>query len=157
MHLLCFFHSVHLTSLSWPSGSHPWLWFLTTSPTELQIGPAHNAPDPPSPAQCTPGHTPFLPLSCLAASPLSIPSLLFIRSGDFSESISPAFIVSSWQPGGGRWSDSGVSSAKPELTKLLPRETKVVCSIIQAGAAPTAASATLTLTNGQKNRWLVHS
>lgn len=40
MHLLCF-HSVllvALTSLSWPSGSHPWLWFLTTSPTELQIG-----------------------------------------------------------------------------------------------------------------------
>lgn len=27
-----------LTFLSWPSGPHPWLRLLTTSPTELQIG-----------------------------------------------------------------------------------------------------------------------
>lgn len=53
---------VALTSLLWPSGSHPWLWLLTTSPTELQIGwhtmpqiliHQHNA---------LPGHTPSSPL-----------------------------------------------------------------------------------------------
>lgn len=46
---------------------------------------------------------------------------------------------------------------EPDITKPLQSETKVVCSIIQTGATPTAASATLTLTNGQKNRWFVHS
>lgn len=51
-----------------------------------------------------------------------------------------------------RVSETSQSSQKP-----LSSETKVVRSIIQTGATPTAASATLTLTNGQKNRWFVHS
>lgn len=65
--------AVTFTSLLWPSGSHPWLWLLTTSPTELQIGQhtmpqilihQHNA---------VPGHTPCSLPYC----PHHIPSVSF--------------------------------------------------------------------------------
>lgn len=96
----------------------------------------------------------------------SLPSFNFLK---LSPSLSLASLTRSfWQLGGDWWADNRnhlppYSSAgqherdEPELTKPLPSETKVVCSIIQTGATPTAASATLTLTNGQKNRWFVHS
>lgn len=66
-----------LTSLSWPSGPNPWLWLLTTSPTELQIGRhtmpqilihQHNA---------LTGHTPSLLFNSLTTSLLSNPSFFF--------------------------------------------------------------------------------
>lgn len=165
-----------LTFLSWPSGPHPWLRLLTTSPTELQIGwhtmpqilkHQHNA---------LTDHTPSLSFSLSPHPPPSIlsfssPSLLSFSSMHFfklSKSVSPALPVSSWQLSGD-WCSTRRNhlppcftarhheQKEPELTKLLPSETKVVCSIIQTGATPTAASATLTLTNGQKNRWFVHS
>ncbi len=66
-----------LTFLSWPSGPHPWLRLLTTSPTELQIGQhtmpqilihQHNA---------LTSHTPSLLFNTLTTSLLSIPSFSF--------------------------------------------------------------------------------
>lgn len=118
-----------------------------------------------------------LPFNSLTTSLLSIPSFSFplihsLRSLNFLK-LSPSLYLASltlffWQLGGDWWADnrnhlppySGAGQHErdePELTKPLPSETKVVCSIIQTGATPTAASATLTLTNGQKNRWFVHS
>lgn len=102
----------------------------------------------------------------------SFPLIHSLRSCNFlklAPSLSLASLTPSiWQLGGDWWADnrnhlppySGTGQHErdePELTKPLPSETKVVCSIIQTGATPTAASATLTLTNGQKNRWFVHS
>lgn len=166
-----------LTFLSWPSGPYPWLWLLTTSPTELQIGRhtmpqilihQHNA---------LTSHTPSLLFNSLTTSLLSIPSfssplIQSLSSFNFlkpSPSLSLASLTRPfWQLGGDWWADnrnrlppySGAGQHErdePELTKPLQSKTKVVCSIIQTGATPTAASATLTLTNGQKNRWFVHS
>lgn len=167
-----------LTSLSWPSGPHPWLWLLTTSPTELQIG-WHTMPRSSftntmhSPAV----HLPFsLTLSPNPVCPFphfSFPLIHSLHSFRFlklTPSISLAavtmlFLATWWWLVG--WQQQTVSRLipvqgsmsrdEPELTMPLPSETKVVCSIIQTGATPTAASATLTLTNGQKNRWFVHS
>lgn len=143
-----------LTPLSWPSGPHPWLWLVTTSPTEIQIGwhtmpqiliHQHNA---------ITGRTLSLLFNSLHIH--SVRSLIPLA----------ALSLYFWQLGVDWWADNRnlpYSRAgqheqdEPELTKPLPSETKVVCSIIQTGATPTAASATLTLTNGQKNRWFVHS
>lgn len=167
-----------LTFLSWPSGPHPWLWLLTTSPTELQIGQhtmpqiliqQHNA---------LTSYTPSLSVTlsphpcCPSPHFPSLSSILSLCSFNFLElSPSPSrapLTRSFWQLGGDWWADnrnhlppySGAGRRKrdePEPTKPPSSETKVVCSIIQTGATPTAASATLTLTNGQKNRWFVHS
>lgn len=160
------FHSPQLaalTFLSWPSGPRPWLRLLTTSPTELQIGwhtmpqiliQRHNAPT---------SHTPSILFN-------SWPHPFCPFPRPFSISFAPALSESastrpSWQlcmmVGRGHlplWSAARRERSGSGLTKPPPpRETKVACSIIQTGATPTAASATLTLTNGQKNRWFVHS
>lgn len=87
-----------LTFLSWPSGPHPWLWLLTTSPTELQIGQhtmpqilihQHNA---------LTSHTPSLLFNTLTTSPLPIPSFSFplihsLRSFNFLK-LSQAYLSS---------------------------------------------------------------
>ncbi|KAK5897905.1 hypothetical protein CgunFtcFv8_015368 [Champsocephalus gunnari] len=164
-----------LTFLSWPSGPHPWLQLLTTSPTELQIGRhtmpqilihQHNA---------LTSRTPSLPFSSPPHPLLSIPSffspLIHSLCSCHFQKLSPSPSLASltiWRLGGDWWADdrnhlppySGAGRHErdePELTKPPASETKVVCSIIQTGATPTAASATLTLTNGQRNRWFVHS
>lgn len=76
-----------LTSLSWPSGPYPWLWLLTTSPTELQIGQhtmpqilIHNTMHSPA------VHLPFsvtLPTSLLSLPGFSFPLLHLLRTFNF--------------------------------------------------------------------------
>lgn len=105
-----------LTSLSWPSGPHPWLWLLTTSPTELQIGRhtmpqilihQHNA---------LTGRTPSLRFNSLPTSPsvhlLIFLSLTFILSVHFISSrplqvyLSLLRLRSFWQLRGDWWADN---------------------------------------------------
>lgn len=164
-----------LTFLFWPSGPHPWLWLLTTSPTELQIG-WHTMPQILIHQHNTlTSHTPSILFNSHhipSVRPLIFfPSHSFCSSLLFPSSSLQVHLSSLWLGHSGNlvdwWADNRnlppYSSAgqherdESELTKPLPSETKVVCSIIQTGATPTAASATLTLTNGQKNRWFVHS
>lgn len=156
-------------------GPHPWLGFPTTSPTELQIGlhtmpqiliHRHNAP-----TSHTPCFSPAtLTASLLSTSPRSLsppPTSLGHSAHSFSFSVPASLTRPFWQLGGpvgrqtvshlipARWAArAGTSQSSQSHCRA---KTKVASSIIQTGATPTAASATLTLTNGQKNRWFVHS
>lgn len=169
-----------LTFLSWPSGPHLWLRLLTTSPTELQIGRhtmpqilihQHNALTNHTPSLLFNSHhipsvhvLVFLSLSFILFVHVISSSSLQVYLSLLGLRLSGSLVAF----GGVWWADnrnhlppySGTGQHEqdePELPKPLPSKTKVVCSIIQTGATPTAASATLTLTNGQKNRWFVHS
>lgn len=169
-----------LSPLSWPSGPlalilgsgfwqpHPLSYRLasTQCPRSSFTNTMHS-PAVHLPFSVTLSPHPFCPfLIFLSLSFIRIVHL--ISSSSLQVYLSLLLLCSFWQLGGDWWADnrnrllpySGAGQHErdePGLTKPLQSETKVVCSIIQTGATPTAASATLTLTNGQKNRWFVHS
>lgn len=156
-------------------GPHPWLGLPTTSPTELQIGlhtmpqiliHRHNAPT---------SHTPCFPLQ-LSPHPFCPPHRVLSFPPSFRHSARSFSFLSPLPSLGcsGSWVDRAAADRR-SIFHLIPAhwaaraeksqssqshcraKTKVASAIIQTGATPTAASATLTLTNGQKNRWFVHS